>query len=121
MQSKEDFKWTDKLVKDMIWQKLPIPEHYTGNLQKCLDEFKGSEYASQFQSPEHSRDVEQRGEIKDACKKMACKFIEWYVVDPNEEVTKALMELPTNNLVEDVYDYWLTKYFNPETSKSKWA
>ena len=37
-----EFKWDDATVKEMIWSKLPIPEHYTPNLQKCLDEFKAS-------------------------------------------------------------------------------
>lgn len=54
-------------------------------------------------------------DVKQAAKEMACKFMAWYVDDPNEEVTKALMELPVDNLIEDVYDYWLIKYFNPET------
>jgi len=40
--SNDTFKWNDGLVKDMIYRKLPIPEHYWNNLQKCLDEFKAS-------------------------------------------------------------------------------
>lgn len=37
-----DFKWDDDLIKEMIWNKLPIPDHYASNIQKCLDEFKRS-------------------------------------------------------------------------------
>lgn len=41
--SSDDWIWTDELIKKMIYQKLPLPEHYFGNMQKCLDEFKESE------------------------------------------------------------------------------
>lgn len=37
-----NFQWNEELIKEMIWSKLPIPEHYVGNVQKCLDEFKKS-------------------------------------------------------------------------------
>lgn len=36
------FEWTDELVKEMLYSKLPLPMHYVGNVQKCLDEFKDS-------------------------------------------------------------------------------
>src|SRR6187551_1461782 len=42
----EDFKWTDELVKDMIYHNLPTKEEYFGNLQKCLDDFKQSKLNS---------------------------------------------------------------------------
>lgn len=38
----EDFKWTDELVKEMIYQKCAIPEQFYGNVQNMVDEFKQS-------------------------------------------------------------------------------
>jgi hypothetical protein len=37
-----EFQWTDELVKEMLYAKLPLPPHYLCNVQKLLDEFKKS-------------------------------------------------------------------------------
>lgn len=58
----------------------------------------------------------QWGSVKNACKEMACKFMAWYVDDPEEQVTSALNELPTDNLIEDVYELWVTRYFLPKSA-----
>ena len=42
MKKEKKFKWTDELVKEMIYAKLPLPKHYFNNVQKCLNEFKAS-------------------------------------------------------------------------------
>ncbi len=35
--------WNDERVKDMIYQKFPIPERYFGSLQRAIDEYKKEE------------------------------------------------------------------------------
>ena len=44
-----NFQWNEDLIKEMIWSKLPIPEHYAGNIQKCLDEFKKSKEQKSYE------------------------------------------------------------------------
>lgn len=107
MKSNNDFQWTDDLVKNMIWQKLPVPEHYNGNLQKCLDEFKSSEYASQFQSPQPSKDVEA---VKEAAKDFALLTVwinkEWEDEETFYELIAEQSFIAGAKWAEQAKEYW---------------
>lgn len=100
--------WTNKSGEDdQLFYEYISRESYIAALTKERERAK--------QQPPTVKEEQTTTDVKQVAKEMACKFMAWYVDDPNEEVTKALMELPVDNLIEDVYDYWLIKYFNPET------
>ena len=49
---------------------------------------------------------------KNNSSKIACDFLEWFVLDKDEEVTKLLTELPAHSTTKEIFKHWQKNQLN---------